>query len=190
MNIAICSGHYPEKAGARNVKHDISENQIARILCPKIKVFLEKDDHNVEIIEGHLSDKVARINSKPFDFAFDIHFNADAEKLDVNDSKGTGCMVMHYPTSAKRKSQAQIMSDTMSKLLKVKNLGARQAWYWGGSNPGTKPDYFTRKCNCASFIPEAGYIDNNGFVEKYMLTDSGIGELSIAIARGIESIME
>jgi len=186
MKIAICPGHYPSRSGAINQIHNLSENYIARNLCPMIKSKLL--GHDVEIIEGTLKDKVARINSKPFDFAFDIHFNADVETLDTDDSKGTGCMVMHYPTSAKRKSQAQIMSDVISSELNEKNLGARQAWYWGGSNPGTKPDYFTRKCSCAAFIPEAGYIDNNGFVKKFMLDDAGMDKLATAIAKGIESI--
>lgn len=188
MKIAICPGHYPSKSGATNDKHNLSENFIARLLCPIIKASLEQANYDVEIIEGTLKQKVARINENAFDFAFDIHFNADAETDDSDDSVGTGCMVMYYPTSSKRKSQAKIMSVAISAELSTKNHGARPAWYWGGTNPGTVPDYFTRKCNCAAFIPEAGYIDNNGFVEKFMLDSSGLKKLATSISKGILSI--
>jgi len=189
MKIAICPGHHTDAQGARNAVHNISENEVAKKIVIMLKDLLEESpyNHDVSIIEGKLGHKVREINKGGFDLALDIHFNADAELEDTDNKKGYGCMVMHYPTSTTRKQQAAKMSSAIAESLGTKDRGARAAWYWGGSNPGTKPDYFTDKTNCPAFIPEAGYIDNNGFAGKYLVHNEGLNYVALALRAGIEA---
>jgi len=187
MNIAICPGHHTNAQGATNSKYSVSENQVAKPIVETLANILIAKGHTVSIFEGKLGHKVREINKGDFDLALDIHFNADAETSDLDDNKGYGCMVMHYPTSSLRESQAEKMSAAIAGALNEKDRGARKAWYWGGSNPGTKPDYFTNKTNCPAFIPEPGYIDNNGFCEKFLISSEGRLAVAQALARGIEA---
>jgi len=190
MRIALCAGHYPEKAGARNAKHNISENKVATPIIEILAKLIEKHGHSVTIISGRLGHKVREINKGNYDLAIDLHFNADAELEDTDNLKGYGCMTMYYPTSSKRKEQAGKLNAAMAGALDTKDRGPRPALYWGGDNPGTKADYFTDKTNCPAFIPEPGYIDNNAFAEKYLLTNEGHRKVAEAVLQGIKAFNE
>lgn len=197
MKIAICPGHYKEKKGATNKKHKLNEHDEAKLIAFNAADFLKNAGHEVEIIIGKLVEKVARINAGDFDLALDLHFNADADHLDPNDlddSRGHGCMVMYCPQAkvygddepnGLRRQQAYLMSEGMSRTVGNRNLGGRAGWYWG-SNPPEKKDYFLRKTNCAAFIPEFGYIDNNGFAEAWLVSGYHKG-LSEALVNGIQA---
>jgi len=189
MRIAICPGHHTNAKGAENKKHKLTENDVAIEIIKIAEELLRADGHTVQVFAGKLSEKVKRINATvpKFDLAFDLHFNADAELEDTDDKKGYGVMVMHYPTSAARKSQADKMSAAIAKKLGERDLGGRKGLYWGGSDPGTKPDYFTDKTNCPAFIPEPGYIDNNGFAKKFLTTKEGLTKVAESLVEAVRA---
>jgi len=190
MRIALCPGHHPEKPGARNLRYGLTENFVAKKIIRMLEDLLRGQGHEVSVFEGRLSEKVRKINlgtnGRKFQLAIDLHFNADAETDDTDDKKGHGVMVMHYPSSAARKAQAGAMSSRIAEKLSERDLGPRRALYWGGSNPGTKPDYFVDKTNCPAFIPEPGYIDNNAFCKKFLLDKKGHLRIAKALYDAIE----
>lgn len=186
MKLAICPGHYPDKPGAKNSKYDIYEHFVAEHLANKVKEILEGNGHTVKIYTGTLKKKVSYINRGKFDAAFDLHFNADPETEDTDDTKGYGCCVLYYPGNETRKEQAAKMSKVISTELETRDLGAIEGYYWGGDNPGTVPDYFLAKTKCAAFILEPGFIDNNSFAERFLLSMKGINVVAEAVAKGIE----
>jgi len=190
IKIAICPGHTESAKGAINKRHGLNEHDEAWQVCLAMADVLKVNGYDVHLISGKLSEKVARINAGSFDLALDIHFNADDDHLDpddFDDSRGHGCMVMYCPGSDMRKEQAGIMSKRMAQFLGNGDLGGREGWYWGGSHPGTIKDYFIRSTNCPAFIPECGYIDNNGFAEKWLVPNHH-ADLAAAIASGIMAI--
>jgi len=195
-SIVICAGHHQDRQGAINKKHNTTEYREAVVIQEFMVDILKSLGVKVYIFNGKLSDKVEYINSIKPSLALDLHFNADADHLDpedLDDDRGFGCMVMYCPQknnygvpethSYSRKSQAQRMSDGLSKWLKTKNLGARQGWYWG-SNPPSKKDYFLRKTSCPAFIPEFGYIDNNRFCETWLISNRH-AELAEALSKEV-----
>jgi len=179
MKIAVCAGHHEAAQGAVNAKHKISEHEAATPIVEFLAKELKNFGHEAAIFHGRLKEKVRAINEGHFDLAIDLHFNASPNK------KAKGCMVMYYPTSTTRKQQADKMSKTIADGLGQDDLGGRPAWYWGGSNPGTKPDYFTDKTNCPAFIPEPGFIDQDDFVEQYLLDENGYKRIAKVVAAAL-----
>jgi len=195
-NIVLCAGHTPEATGAVNAKYNLNEYSEALVIVECMVDILKDLDYQVTTMTGKLRDKVDFINEYKPDLALDIHFNADYDHLDPydnDDTRGCGCMVMYCPKQSRyggveplnynRKEQAITMSRVMSNVIKAKDLGGRQGWYWG-SNPPKDKDYFLRKTTCPAFIPELGYIDNNKFCEDWLLANRHY-ELAEAIVRGI-----
>lgn len=200
MKIVICPGHYPERPGAVNKKHGLNEHQEATKVVHELHKLLETSGHEVFIRTGRLSYKVREINRLRPDLALDIHFNADADHLDpedLNDDRGTGCMVMFCPKAksyedpeppSERQKQASTMSEIISNTLGVKDHGARPGWYWGSLDSKGYPkkkDYFLTHTICPAFIPEPLYIDNNRDCEEWLLSNK-----HDVIARGISEAIE
>lgn len=193
--LAICPGHHPGAKGAVNKKHGLNEYDEATKVADHACEILTQMGHSVTVIAGKLGDKVRAINAGGFDVTIDIHFNADADHLDpedYDDSRGHGVMVMYCPKAATygdpepqtaRRAQADVFSFAMHSKLGNRDLGGRPGWYWG-SNPPEKKDYFLRKTNCAAFIPEPGYIDNNGFAEEWLVSGRH-REIAEAIVNGL-----
>jgi len=171
MKIALCPGHTTSKPGARNKKYGFTEHSVAVEVVYLLMEMLEKEGYEVKTFFGNLRAKVSNINRGNFDLALDIHFNADPETEDTDDKKGYGCGVVYYPHSEKRRIQAKIMADAIAKTIGERSIGAIPGYYWGGKTPGKKVDYFLKHTNCPAFIPEPGFIDNNAFCEKFLLTD-------------------
>ena len=198
MKIALCPGHHKDARGAVNKKYDLNEFEEASKVCSHLAIKLRKMGHSVDVIVGKLSHKVYMINKGGYDLAIDIHFNADYDHLDPDDfdnSRGYGCMVMYCPKAlsygnkepiSTRSQQADAMSFGISSYMGGRDHGGRPGWYWG-SNPPEKKDYFLRETNCAAFIPEPGYIDNNGFAEKWLVAERH-DQIAEAIALGIEEV--
>ncbi|RMG39065.1 MAG: hypothetical protein D6732_04510, partial [Methanobacteriota archaeon] len=88
-----------------------------------------------------------------------------------------------------RRKQAEKISEAIYNKIGTRNLGAMEGYYWGGEHPGTIPDYFLRKTICPSFILEPGFIDNNEFTEKFLLSNDGLNTLAEAIVSGIEAVL-
>lgn len=177
--IGICAGHYPSRSGAVNRKFSLNEHQQALMVNEILVPILIEQGHEVFEINGTLSQKIARINELNLDAAFDVHFNAGG---------GHGCEVIYVPGSDYRFKQATKMSAAIAKHLGVNDRGAKEGWYQGGSNPGTKRDAFVSKTNCAAFVPEPFFIDNNAEVEEFLVSRRH-KDIAIAIANGIESIV-
>lgn len=180
MKIAICAGHHKDRKGAVNEKHNLNEYDEACKVIPHLVDILTDAGHSVSVFSGRLPGKIANINKHSFDLAIDLHFNAATYK-------GRGCEVMYVPGSTKRRDQAAKMSIEMALYMNLRNRGAKQGWYWGGENPGTKPDAFLSRTNCAAFIPEPLFIDNDTEVE-YWLVAGRHNQIAEAIALGVESI--
>lgn len=197
MKIALCPGHHPASKGATNALHDLNEYDEARLVVAYAALMLPRLGHTVQIIEGPLSEKIVRINAGRFDLALDIHFNADADPLDPNDhdnTRGRGGMVMYCPKAASyqqpepqslRRSQADAFSLEMTRMLGNKNRGGRPGWHWK-HNPPKHKAAFLRRTRCPAFIPELGYIDNNGFAEKFLVSGEH-AKLAEAIVAGIKA---
>jgi N-acetylmuramoyl-L-alanine amidase len=152
MKIAICAGHYQNAKGATNKVRGLNEHDEAVKVIELLKPMLISAGHAVEVFSGELTKKIAHVNSGQFDLAIDLHFNAGG---------GHGCEVVHMPKSAKRALQAAAMSKAIASQLNIKDRGAKDGYYQGGTNPGTVPDAFVSKTNCPSFIPEPLFIDND-----------------------------
>lgn len=180
MKIALCAGHHKDRKGAVNKKHNLNEHDEAlKVIIPLADILL-KNGHPVSTFSGKLSQKIANINEYDFDLAIDIHFNAATYK-------GRGCEVMYVPGSTKRQDQAAAMSQEIALYMNLRNRGAKEGVYWGGENPGTKPNAFLSKTNCAAFIPEPLFIDNDKEVE-YWFVAGRHEQIAEAIARGIEVV--
>lgn len=197
MKIALCPGHHAAAKGATNDLHDLNEFDEARTVVLHAARILISQGHEVTIVEGTLSEKLAQINAEGFDLALDIHFNADADPLDPHDhdnTRGRGGMVMFCPKAdtyqhpepqSIRRSQADAFSLEMTRVLGNKNRGGRPGWHWK-NNPPTHKAAFLRRTHAPAFIPELGYIDNNGFAERYLVSGEH-AKLAEAIVAGIEA---
>jgi N-acetylmuramoyl-L-alanine amidase len=182
MKIALCAGHRKDSKGAVNEKHNLNEyDEALKVIIPLTEI-LVKEGHSISTFSGKLSEKIKNINRYDFDLAIDLHFNAAAYK-------GRGCEVMYVPGSTKRHDQAEEMSREIALYMNLRNRGAKQGWYWGGENPGTKPNAFLSKTNCAAFIPEPLFIDNDKEVE-YWLVAGRHAQIAEAIATGIATGIE
>jgi len=188
--IVLCPGHHPHKPGAVNKNFGISENQVAVPIVNTAAAALNAVGHTVHVVSGTLREKVQKINEIEPDIAIDLHFNADPETDDTDDLRGYGCMVMHHPKSHKRKKQADAMSRVIAHDLNTRDLGGRKGYYWGGSKPGTQPDYFLAKTTCPAFIPEPGYIDNNNFAKIFLTTPEGQQHVAVALVHGIQTVLD
>ncbi len=195
MKIAICAGHHEDAKGAENTRYNLNEYDEACKIIPFLETELIAMGHSISILSGRLGSKVRKINAGNFDLALDLHFNADYDHLDpddLDDERGHGCMVMYCPKAfnygdaepqSTRRSQANQMSAAMSGVIENRNLGGRPGWYWG-NNPPEKKDYFLRKTNCTAFIPEFGYIDNNGFASTWLVDAERHAKSAQAVAEG------
>ena len=178
MKIALCAGHHKNSKGAVNEKHNLNEyDEALKVIIPLTEI-LVSNGHSVSTFSGKLSGKIKSINQYDFDLAMDLHFNASTYK-------GKGCEVMYVPGSETRRDQAAKMSEEIALYMNLRNRGAKQGWYWGGETPGTKPDAFLSQTNCAAFIPEPIFIDNDAEVE-YWLVAGRHGQIAEAIATGVE----
>jgi len=182
MKIALCPGHHDRSTGAINEKYGINEHSEANSVVCSLAEILTIDGHCVNILTGTLTEKVSKINKGSFDVALDIHFNAA-------NRKAAGCEVMYVPGSELRRVQAAEISRVMSMYLGNRNRGANEGYYWGGSEPGMKPDYFLAKTNCPAFIPEPLFIDNNTEAEKWLVSGRH-GDIAEAIALGVREMMD
>ncbi len=176
MKIVICAGHHKDRKGAVNKKHNLNEYDEAMKELPHLVEILQSKGHSVSTFSGKLSQKIKNINKYDFDLAIDLHFNAGG---------GRGCEVVHVPGSKTRSGQAAAMSEEIALYMNLRDRGAKEGWYWGGENPGTKPDAFVAQTNCAAFIPEPLFIDNDAEVE-YWLVAGRHDQIAEAIAIGIE----
>jgi N-acetylmuramoyl-L-alanine amidase len=181
MKIALCAGHHKDRKGAVNEKHNLNEYDEACKVISHLIDILAAAGHTVVAFSGRLSEKIENINKYDFDLAIDLHFNAATYK-------GKGCEVMYVPGSTKRRDQADAMSTEIALYMNLRNRGAKEGVYWGGENPGTKPDAFLSKTNCAAFIPEPLFISNDAEVE-YWLVAGRHEQIAEAIATGIEVIL-
>jgi len=179
MKIAICPGHHPLRSGAKNTKHSLNEHREAKHVVYALAEILKDEGHQVSIFTGTLSQKIAKINHGSFALALDIHFNAGG---------GRGCEVVHVPKSEYRHAQAANMSRIIATELHVRDRGAKEGWWQGGSHPGTKPDAFVTQTNCAAFIPEPLFIDNDSEVEAWLVTGQH-GAIAEAIASGVRAVI-
>ncbi len=181
MKIALCGGHHKDRKGAVNEKHNLNEyDEALKVIIPLTEI-LARSGHSVSTFSGRLSEKIKNINKYDFGLAIDLHFNAST-------FVAKGCEVMYVPGSAKRRDQATKMSEEIALFMNLRNRGAKQGWYWGGEEPGTKPDAFLSQTNCAAFIPEPIFIDNDKEAE-YWLVAGRHDQIAEAIAMGIEVMM-
>ena len=178
MKIALCAGHHEDAKGAVNKKHNLNEHDEACKIIPHLISLLVNQGHHVTTFSGRLSEKISGINAGEFDLALDLHFNAGG---------GRGCEVVHFPGSQHRRVQADIMSSEIALYMNLRNRGAKDGWYMGGDNPGTKPDAFVAQTNCPAFIPEPLFIDNDKEVE-YWLVAGRHEQIADAIVNGINSM--
>ena len=199
--IVLSAGHHMLAQGAVNKKSGITEWAAASEVVSRASTLLTSLEMKNTVVKGRLREKVSAVNSHPdATLALDIHFNADCDHLDPNDldnTRGRGCMVMYAPPEKSfsdprkdtiRRRQAQAMSSAIATVLGNPDRGGRAGWYWGGVGNGipSKKDYFLTRTMCAAFIPELGYIDNNGFAEEY-LNDIGYQILAEGVVAGIRS---
>ncbi len=175
MKIAICTGHHNEAKGAVNRKHNLNEHDEAMIVVGHLIDKLRDAGHSVSVFNGKLRAKINNINAGAFDLALDIHFNAGG---------GHGCEVVYVPHSTTRHEQAAVMSESISQFMGLRNRGAKEGYWMGGDNPGTKPDAFVSQTNCPAFIPEPLFIDNDAEVEKWFVAGRH-DQIAEAIAIGI-----
>jgi len=200
MNIAICPGHTVIARGAVNHKYGINEHDEAVKVAMNLMELATRAGHNPRYIAGSLTHKVEEINAGNYQLALDIHFNADNDHLDpddIDDSRGSGVMIMYYPHAKTyiarepesiQRTRAATASKAMAEYLEEQDLGARPGWYWGKLENGIPihKDYFLRKTVCPSAIPELGYIDNNAFSKRWLISNKH-DKLAIAIMLGLES---
>ena len=180
MKIALCAGHHKDRKGAVNKKHNLNEyDEALKVIIPLTEILL-KNGHPVSTFSGRLSQKIANINKYDFDLAIDLHFNASTYVA-------KGCEVMYVPGSETRRGQAEVMSQEIALYMNLRDRGAKEGVYWGGENPGTKPDAFLSKTNCAAFIPEPLFISNDKEA-AYWLVAGRHDQIAEAIANGIEGV--
>lgn len=180
MKIAICAGHHTSAKGAGNSKYNLNEHDEAWQVVGHLLDILCDKGHRCSMFSGKLSRKIANVNHGNFDLALDIHFNAGG---------GRGCEVVHVPNSSKRAAQAALMSKAISKAMGTRDRGAKEGWWWGKLKNGKpyKPDAFVAQTNCAAFIPEPLFIDNDSEVAAWFVAGRH-AEVAKAIALGIESM--
>lgn len=209
MKIAVSRCHNKRHQGASNERYGITEYQVGEHITHSLASLLVDDGHHVEYFEGRLKDKdgvpgkVTQINNGHFDVAVETHLNADTDHLDphdLDDTRGQGSMVMFYPKAmtytipepmSERQQEAALINSMISTFMGQRNLGARPGWYWGDLEDGIPKfkDYFLKATNCASFIFEPGYIDNNKFA-KHWLLDGGCDKLAQAIHFGLSMYLK
>ena len=185
MKIAICPGHHAKAKGAVNKKHGLNEHDEAVKLNAHLKTRLRAEGHTVEVIEGTLSEKIAKINAGNFTLALDIHFNAGG---------GRGCEVVHVPQSPARHEQAKVMSAAIAGFMGLKDRGAKGGWhrmdqpgvvdYPGDVEGDEYKDAFVSQTDCPAFIPEPLFIDNDAEVE-YWFVAGRHDQIADAIVVGI-----
>jgi len=175
MKIALCPGHHKDSRGAVNHKHGLNEHDEARKVVDALRMLLLQGGHDVSVFTGHLTHKITCINNGNFDLALDIHFNAGG---------GHGCEVVYVPHSKTRQAQAAVISSSISLYTGVRNRGAKEGYWMGGDNPGTKPDAFVSETSCPAFIPEPLFIDNDAEVERWLVAGRH-DQIAEAIAIGI-----
>jgi N-acetylmuramoyl-L-alanine amidase len=190
--VFVCPGHHHGAQGAGNAQYGHTEHQLATRIVTLVEHVLHSHGVEVLVSNGNLRDKIDQINRvhahRAVDLALDIHFNADADHLDphdYDDSRGDGCMVMYNPGNQQRATQAARFSRVMAGAMGEVDRGGRPGWYWGRLDKKGSPIYadgFVRKTNCPALIPEPGYIDNNGFVERVVLAESQAGWVGMAEA--------
>lgn len=180
MRLVICAGHHIGAKGAENKQYNLNEHDVMKMVALALHGLRADLGDDVHLVSGTLGHKIRQVNelhdAVPVDLALDLHFNADADHLDPNDyddTRGDGVMVMYMPGSDLRRKQARLMASTLSTRLMERDLGARPGWWWGKVGPDGQPIYpdgFLAKTKCPAFIPEPGYIDNNGAAERLILT--------------------
>jgi N-acetylmuramoyl-L-alanine amidase len=178
MKIAICAGHHISAKGAVNHKWKLNEHDEANKVVSHLVEILFAHGHSVATFSGKLSHKINLINLGEFDLAIDIHFNAGG---------GKGCEVVYVPGSSTRREQATSMSEDIALYMGLRDRGAKEGWYMGGEDPGTKKDAFVAQTNCAAFIPEPLFIDNDAEVE-YWLVAGRHEQIAEAIAGSINEL--
>jgi len=175
MKIAICPGHHNAAKGAVNQKYSMNEHDEARRVVFHLSDLLSEAGHSVSVFSGRLSRKINNINNGGFDLALDIHFNAGG---------GHGSEVVYVPHSPTRQAQASVINRTICSYMGTRNRGAKEGWWQGGDNPGTKPDAFVSQTDCPAFIPEPIFIDDDAAVEKWLIAGRH-DQIAEAIATGI-----
>lgn len=200
--IIISGGHYKEAPGAVNAKFGLTEYTEMQKVMPFLADYLRQQGFEVLVTEGHLSHKIAIVNTYKPILALDCHLNADAETDDTNDMIGYGAETVFCPRASvygeaepgsSRRNQASLLTKEAALFLeeKVRGDGAVPGWYWGKLDYKNRPIYkdaFTKQTNCPAFIPEVGFIDNNGFAQKWLVAGRH-DQLGEALGRGAVAVI-
>ena len=159
--IFISAGHNPLNPGARFghfIEYD--EAQIwAKLLTEALNELTRVPESPPAILvpTGLLKEKAKFINARalPGDIAVEIHFNdaTDGEGAHI----GSGCEVLHYPSSEKGKALASSVLEPLAVVFPP-SRGVKAGWY--RLDPKFGPDFFLAKTNCPAIIIEPEFVRN------------------------------
>lgn len=179
MKVAISIGHRPARPGYK-IKHNSEYSELAPLAGYIIQMLSQKSILAYMIGTGILQNKVAHINKLHVDLAIELHLNAGG---------GHGAETLYCPGSKTGKLPAQKIQDQIV-LLGMRDRGIKEGWYWGGNNPGTKPDYFLKKTNCPAVIVEPYFLDNSSERRAYTGNSEFYKLLANMVVNGIINFNE
>ena len=162
MKVLISSGHTLKGTGV-GANGYINESEENRILSKIVVKYLQFAGHEVdyyEVNEGkdYLAKQVAKANSKDYDLAVQIHFNAF--KL-TNESMGTET----YYLSDSGKVWAEKVNDKLSTVFKTRGVKKAEGLYW---LKNTKP---------IAILIETCFVDSKHDTDTYKVNKEYIGKL-------------
>lgn len=189
--IVVSPGHYPAYKGvAKNgyVEYDEVE-KITKLVKEKLEV-----DHDVELVEGVLLDKVNKINEINPTLAVEIHLG------NTNNNKTGGSRSFYMLNRSDSKLLAEHLLSSCVNNLGTKDREAHIGWYKKispamvakGKAPTpewkAKVDLFLSKTTCASAIIEPFYLSSEADCKQF-INDEHYDKIADAIVSGIKSYL-
>ena len=177
--VAVSLGHYPSAPGAvcpSGKYANLTEYTLdAPIVGLIIKELQYRGIDAFLVPTGHLTTKVNYINSKGFDFAIEMHLNADPDSDSVGTSEARGCETLYNVGSTKGEQFAKSIQGKLISGLPLTNRGVKP-----------RSDLaFLRDTSCPAVIVEPAFIDDvgadgtselNTIMENHVLLASLIAE--------------
>ena len=171
--VAVSLGHNPKSPGA--VFDGYSEYTS---LAPLFGYLISNLSlYNIEayiVPTGELGNKTGWINNGNFDFAIELHMNADADMDEEDDPVGNGFEMLYYEGSVKGKIFADFVQRAIVNNFVTRDRGIKAKTQFA----------FLKDTNCPAVIAELGFIDSPDEAE---LVRRHAEYLASLIAFGIES---
>ncbi len=173
--VCIVVGHTPQKSGAYNDNHELSEfdfnNKIAPELAKELRILGLRP---IIVYRDTYTNLPAHVNETQADICLSLHCNAF-------DDDPHGSEVLYYHSSIKGKALAEMLLEPIVDVLGVRNRGIRPIDYDYQGKAGDRGGWLVEKSKMVCVIVEPFFIDADQSLELALSKQT---ELVKAIATG------